>query len=222
MKSFRFLTLVILCGSVLFISCKKSNVQSSYQYKLATTNRSNVVARVAGGNISWTAGYASANLLKFEAKNSGGTEVEFKNSTQQHVDLFSSLAQTLGTITLPASTYSEIEFKAELSPNGSDAALQLSGSFTSGGVTTPVVFTVNSALEIKTEKNNIVIDNNTSYTALTTLDLSTLTTGITEAMLNAATRTGGTIIISASSNTNMYNVMLANFDNCDEVQFEHD
>ena len=122
----------------------------------------------------------------------------------------------------PAGTYSEIEFKGELAPNNPDAALELNGTFTSGASTTAVVFTVNSALEIKTEKNNVVISDNASYTALTTFDLSKLSTGITEAMMNAATRTGGKIVISSGSNTNLYNIMLANLDNCDEVEFDHD
>jgi hypothetical protein len=195
---------------------------SGFKYKLTTSSRSNVLARVESGNITWSSGFASANLLKFEAKNSGGTEVEFKSSVSQHVDVFASLAASVGTISLPAGTYSEIEFKAELAPSGSDAALELTGEFTSGANTTTVVFTVNSPLEIKTEKNNVVINDNASYTALTTLNLATLTNGITQAMLNSATLTNGKIIISANSNTAIFNSMLANLDSCDEVEFDHD
>jgi hypothetical protein len=214
---------LVLLGSLLFFaSCKKNTGSSGFKYKLTTSNRSNVVGRLAAGNITWSSGYGSANLLKFEAKNSSGTEVEYKSTVSQHIDVFTSLATSVGTIDLPQGTYSEIEFKAELAPAGSDAALELTGTFTSGANTTPVVFTVNSPLEIKTEKNNVVISDNASYTALTTLNLSLLTSGITEAMLTRATKTGGKIVISASSNTGIYNTMLANLDGCDEVEFNHD
>jgi hypothetical protein len=217
-------TSVLLIGSFSFLtSCKKSNTGSSgFTYKLTTSNRASVVGRVEAGNISWSSGYGTSNLLKFEAKNGTGTEVEYKSSMAQRVDIFSSLAAAIGTINLPQGTYSEIEFKAELAPSGSDAALELNGTFTSGTIATPVVFTVSSPLEIKTERNNVVISDNASYTALTTLNLSQLTSGITEVMLNSATKTNGKIIISASTNTSIYNRMLSNLDSCDEVEFEHD
>jgi hypothetical protein len=225
MKSYKLASVLILSGFFLFSACKKDNgvsSQSSFKYKLTTTNRSNVVNRLETGNITWSSGYGSANMVKFEAKNSSGTQVEFKTSVSQKIDLFTSVASILGTVTLTPGTYSEIEFKGELAPNAPDAALELNGTFTSGATTTPVVFTVNSPLEIKTEKNNVVISDNASYTALTTFDLLRFTTGITEAMLNSATRTSGKIIISATSNTNLYNIMLANLDGCDDVQFDHD
>jgi hypothetical protein len=222
MKINNFLSLVLIGSLSIFASCKKNNDSSGFKYKLTTSNRSNVVGRIDAGTITWTSGYATANMLKFEAKNSGGTEVEYKSSVSQHVDVFTSLAASIGNIDLPQGTYSEIEFKAELAPNGSNAALELTGSFTSGASSTAVLFTVNSPLEIKTEKNNVVISDNSSYTALTTLNLSQLTSGITEAMLNSATKTSGKIIISAGSNSGIYNAMLSNLDGCDEVEFDHD
>jgi hypothetical protein len=224
MKSNKLLSVIILCVIFFFAACKKNNStsQSSFKYKLTTTNRSNIVNRLESGTITWSSGYGSTNQVKFEAKNSSGSQVEYKTTVSQRIDLFASLAPVLGIVTLPAGTYSEIEFKGELAPNSPDVALELDGIFTSGATTTPVVFSVNGPLEIKTEKNNVVISDNASYTALTTFDLSKLTTGITEAMLNSATRTSGKIIISAGSNTTLYNMMLANLDSCDDVQFDHD
>lgn len=222
MKINSFFILMFLGSLSIFASCKKNNGSSGFKYKLSTTNRSNIVGRVEAGNVTWSSGYGSANLLKFEAKNSGGTEVEYKTTVSQHIDVFTALATSIGIIDLPQGAYSEIEFKAELAPSGSDAALELTGTFTSGANTTPIVFSVSSPLEIKTEKNNVVISDNTSYSALTTLNLSQLTSGITETMLNNATKTNGKIVVSASSNTGIYNAMLANLDSCDQVDFEHD
>ena len=226
MNAKRILFSITLATPLFFIACKKNkdslSATSSFKYKLTTTNRNSIVARIAGGNVLWTSGYASATQVKFEAKKSDNSQVEFKSSAMQHIDLFASLVPVIGNISLPADTYKEVEFKGELAPSGSDAALELNGTFTSGAVTTPVTFTVNSPLEIKTEKNNVVIADNSSYSALTNLNLSFLTQGITEAMLNSSTKTGGKIIISANSNTNLYTIMLANLDNSDEVEFEHD
>lgn len=225
MKTINFFSAIMIASVLVFTSCQKDNGSggtTSYKYKLTTSNRSSVVARPDAGSITWASGSAYANLLKFEAKNSSGAEIEYKTPVASQIDIFSSLAQVVGTISLPAGTYSEIEFKAFLTPSGSSTALELNGTFTSGGVTTPVQFIVASNLEIKTEQHSVTVSDGSSYTALTTFDLSTLSSGITEAMLNAATKTGGKIIISATSNTNLYNIMLTRVDDCDHVEFEHD
>src|SRR5689334_16570142 len=113
MRINNLLTLALIGSVSFFASCKKDSTvggSSGFKYKLTTANRSTVLARLQSGNITWASGFASANMLKFEAKNSGGTEVEFKNSVSQRVDVFASLAATVGNISLPAGTYSEIEF----------------------------------------------------------------------------------------------------------------
>lgn len=224
MKAINIFSALTLVSALAFTSCKKENLGGSggYKYKLTTSNRSNTVGRVDGGTVTWTSGTAFVNLLKFEAKNSSGAEIEYKTPVSSQVDIFSSLAQVVGSISLPTGTYSEIEFKASMSSSGSIPALELNGSFTSGGVTTPVQFIVSSNLEIKSESNGVTISDASNYTALTTFNLTNMTAGITEAMLNAATKTGGKIVISASSNTNLYNLMLARVDDCDHVEFEHD
>jgi hypothetical protein len=210
---------ILLAG---FTACKKSKDPSSFNYKLTTTSRSNVLARVEAGNITWASGYANANMVKFEAKTTSNTAVEFKSPVSQQLDIFASLASTLTNVTLTPGTYHEIEFKAELAPGGSNAALEINGTFTSGVNTTPVLFTVGSPLEIKTEMSNVTVTDNSSYSAITSLNLSLLTRGITEAMLNSATKTNGKIVISATSNAGLFATMLANLDGCDEMDFHHD
>jgi len=57
---------------------------------------------------------------------------------------------------------------------------------------------------------------------ITTINLSLLTTGVSELMLNNAVLTNGTIIISSTSNANIYNIILNNLHDSDEVEFKHD
>lgn len=133
------------------------------------------------------------------------------------------MASALGNVTIPAGIYTEVEFRIELAPSGADAALELNGTFTNGntGVTTSVVFRISSAYEIKGEKNNVVVDNTTTTTSLTTLDLSLLTTGISQLMLSSATVTGGTIVISSTSNTVLFNLISANLQLHHEAEIGH-
>ena len=208
--------------TTLFTSCSKNSNGSSsaIKFQLQTTNRSSVIARTDAGNIQWTSGYGSATEVKFEAK-LNNSEIEHQSQTAQKIDLFSAI-NTLGDITLTPGTYSEVEFKVELNPAGTDAALELNGQYTSGGVTTPVTFRVTAPLELKNEKNNVVVTDNSTYKAITTLDLSLITTGVTQTMLNSAVRTNGTILITSAINANIYNLIINNLHDSDEVEFEHD
>ena len=223
MKITKLLIITVIAVTSLFsISCKKSSTSSSHvKYQFQTTNRSSVIiASATSGNLEWTSGFGSATEIKFEAK-SNNQEAEFKSEVPQRIDLFSSVV-TLGNITLTPGTYSEVEFKVELNPTSTDPALELKGQYTDHGTTTPVIFRVNSPIEIKNEKSNVVITDNNGYRALTTLNLALLTNGVTASMLNNAVRTNGVILISSTSNSNIYNILLNNFDDSDEVEFDHD
>ena len=224
MKLSKFLlSIVVASTTLIFASCKKDSVTGStagIKYQLQTTNRSSLLARVASGNLLWESGFGSAKEIKFEAK-SNNLKVEFKSEVPQRIDLFSSVA-TLGNVTLTPGTYTEVEFEVELVPTSSDPALELKGQFTSNSVTTPVIFRVSTPLEIENEVNNVVVTDNSGYKALTTLNLALITKGVTEAMLNNAVRTGGTVVISSTSNPTIYNIILNNIHDSDEVKFDHD
>ncbi|HMK24954.1 MAG TPA: hypothetical protein VK483_02915 [Chitinophagaceae bacterium] len=216
---------LLMTGAVAILilaSCKKSGSDSTsgdsgMQFQLKATNPFVVVNKPAApGSIQWTSGSAAATEVKLEAKKNG-SEIEFTSSVNQQVDLFASVLANMGNIVLPAATYTEVEFKITLNQNGANAAMELNGQYTSGtGVVTPVVFNLNSLFILKAEQSNVTVTGNNSITTLTTLDLSFVSNGITQAMMNSATITGGKIIISASSNINLYNIIINNL-----LQFHH-
>ena len=216
------LSTAIAVTALFFIGCKKNNSSSSagVKFQLQTTNRISTLARLQAGSIQWTSGFGNVTEEKFEAKMSA-QEIEQKSQTKQKVDLFTSIS-TLGNITLAPGTYTEVEFKVELNPTGTEGALELNGQFTSGGITTPVAFKVSAPIELKNEKSNVAVTDNNSYKAITTIDLSLITKGITESMLNAAVKTNGTILISSAINSNIFNLLVKNLHDSDEVEFEHD
>ncbi len=206
---------------VVLFSCKKENTSiPGIGYKFKTSNASAPInARVTGGNLNWTSGYASAVEIEFEAAKAG-LEVEYKNEVKQKIDLFAPLS-TLGVISVPAGTYDDIEFEVEVMPNATDAAFYLSGSYTNAtGVTTPITFKLNAALEIEAKKANITITDGGSLNALTTLNLSLLSKGVTESMFDSASKTNGVIEISATSNAGMYNIIYDNLRNCGGVEVD--
>lgn len=212
---------------LILAACKKSGSDtpsddSGMQFQLKAVNPFVVVNKTdAPGSILWSSGFAAATEVKLEAKKNGN-ELEFKTSGIHQIDLFASVTASLGNIVIPVGTYTEVEFKITLNQNGSNAAMELNGQYTSGtGVVTPVVFSLNSLFILKAEQNNVSVTGNSSITTLTTLDLSFVSNGITQAMMNSATITGGKIIISASSNSNLYNIIINNLQQFHHVDVNH-
>jgi len=220
MKIFQLTTAMAIVIAV-STSCSKSSdgtvtTPAGMQFQLTTSNPYVVVNKTVAGSIVWTSGSAWATETKLEGKQNS-SQLEFKSSVSQQINLFASVIAGMGNISIPAGTYTEVEFKVTLNQNGSNPAMELNGTYTSGtGVVTPVVFSINSLFLLKAEQSNVVVSANTSITALTTLNLSLISAGITQAMLNSATVSGGKILISASSNINLYNIITNNF-----LQFHH-
>ena len=220
-QNFFLTTLFISAATLFLVSCKKENSDPpGISYQLQTNNRSSILGRVAAGNIVWTSGYGNASEVKFEGKGPSG-EIQYKSSLQQRIDLFSGIS-TLGNVTLPAGSYKEVEFKVELNPTTTEPALLLNGTYTSTGPAIPIIFRIATPLEIETEMNNVTVLANNGYNALTTLNLSLLTRGITQTMLDNAVKPNGTILINSSSNVDLYNIILNNLKECDDVDFKDD
>lgn len=208
----RLLTIIAI-SLIALSSCKKDNVaaNSGFTFQLRAANPTSTVARTMA-TVSWQSGFVNANLIKFEAKQAGN-EVEFKSNVQRHIDLFA-LPTDIGNISVPAGTYDETEFKIFIAPNSGEPALQLQGTVDA----TPVIFKIENSNFIKAEQHQVTLSG--GNIALTTLDLAGLTQGISAADFTNATQTGGTIVISASSNVNLYNAILNNISRLGETELE--
>ena len=211
MKKVRMLTLIAV-SMISLASCKKDNTDNSgFTFQLKTANPTSTVTRTMA-TVIWQSGFVNANLIKFEAKQSGN-EVEFKSSVQRHIDLFA-LPSDIGNITVPAGVYDETEFKIFIAPNSGAPAFQLQGTVNN----TPVTFQVDNNIFIKAEQRQVTLSG--SNVALTTLNLSGLTQGVSATDFANAIQTNGTIMISSSSNTNLYNAILTNLSRLGETEVE--
>lgn len=210
-------------------SCKKNdNVNPSagtsgadMSYQITTTNNTTAMKTTTGANLQWTSGYANPSVVKFEAQKDG-TEIEYKSTNNAQIDLMAPVAVSFGGFTIPSGTYDKIELKIDLDKNGQNPALELNGQFSNGTTTFPVQLVVTDFMELETEQSDVTITDNTSFTAVTVLDLATITSGISDNMLLSAQLTNGTLIISASSNRLLYNLVVNNFKNHrHHCMFEH-
>jgi hypothetical protein len=235
----------ILAAMVLALTglaaCKKtgsspSSKTSQLSFQMQADNAtSNLAASTTGSKLStnstfqaipgltFTSAIANISRFKLEAKRNG-VEIEVTSKNLSNVDLFA-LDPTVTSVTLDTGVYKEIEIKVELKHSSDTLAipLKLKGTFTnSGGTVIPIEFDFNSDATIKAEAENIAVTNTINFVALVHLHLNKLEAGITAADLDGATQTNGMIVISDTSNTAIYNKVLANLSDCGENEFrEH-
>jgi len=221
----------VMVGLLFGSSCKKSSSNystsntptMSYQLKVANTNYS-MARTTATADIVWDSAFATPDVVVFQATQ-GNVQVQYKATNNQRIDLMSSVAIDFGSFTLPAGFYSQTVLKIDLDKIGNMPVLQLNGMFTDGTVTLPVEILVNESVQLQTEQDSVTITNDSSFVAVTTLDLPSVTSGVTSAMLLNATLTGGVIVISSSSNHDLYKMVLDNLGNehhhCDFEHFHH-
>ena len=220
------LILSAAAAAVLFSACRKDNVAPDtravlgYQLTVADPSAAIQGKVAADGAIQWTAGYAYPHTMRFGVKADGSKYSEnhvtdYRTLDTARIDLFAQVAEGFGHVALAQEIYKEVELRIELKPRAVYPALQLKGTYTSsmGTAALPVTLQVFDGCEIKTEVKDISIDKKTNFDAVTTLNLSALSNGITETMIANAELTDGTLLISNTTNRELYNVILGNLTN---------
>ena len=190
-------------------------------FNLTTANRtSQISGRVSSASITWTAGHVFADKVEFEAEKDDEFEISYEGRVRRKIDLFTSVPQQLTNITIPPGKYDEIGIEIDIANSAADTALVLRGAYNNTGQTIPVLFFINELVELEAEAENVIVNDNNDFQALTTFNLSQLTVGITGSTLNAATITNGTLIISKTNNQTIYNKILDNLDDMDDVDID--
>lgn len=214
MKSILFSAAVI--STVLFSACNKDKryeanggqTQLAYQLQVANAATSSQ-QRSTAGTIVWTSGFANPVKIKFEAKQDN-SKLEYEAKNVGTIDLFAPDAITFGNFTLSPGTYNEIELKMYFSKWNDMPALELNGQYNGPNLSAPVMLEVDASFDIKTEQKDVVIDEGMSYISTTTIDLAAYTAGVTDAMWQQADLSNGVIVISKTSNENIYYKILSN------------
>ena len=222
----------ILLGTVLiFSSCSKdkSTGDGKLSYRVKPANFTASVSSTVSGSglivginsnssLTWTSGNMKVSEIDFEAE-SKNVEIEYELKQAVDVDLFN-LSPILGSITIPDGTYNEVELKLELKKSTtSNIPLALKGTYTDdSGSKIPVEFYFNEDFEVEVEAENLVVNGNKDYIGLINIQLNKFMTNVISADLSSASKTGDVIIISSTSNMNLYAKLKANlnaFADCD-------
>ncbi|HVW14118.1 MAG TPA: hypothetical protein VHB54_09855 [Mucilaginibacter sp.] len=243
MKLRNFAATIMIAGAVLALTaCKKNSINPAsanpqMSFQLKADNASTTLAASPGGNnhlslnsvspgvtgLTFTSGIANIAKFKLEAKKNG-VETEITSKNLSNVDLFA-ISPSIVNVNLDTGTYKEIEVRVEFQKTADTSALplKLKGTFTnSGGTVVPFEFDLNDNVTIKAEAENITVNSTTDFSTLVTMHLNLLLNGISASDIDSAQLTNGTIVVSSSSNSSIYNKIVANLGDCGHAEFgEH-
>ena len=222
----------IVLGTVLILSsCIKDNStgDGKLSYKVKPSNFTASISPAASGSgliiavnsnssLTWTSGNVNISEIDFEAE-SKSSKIEYELKQVFNVDLFIP-SPVLGSIRLPIATYDEVELKLVLRKSAnSTIPLTLKGLYTDGGGTKiPVEFYFNEDFEAEVEAENLVVSGTNDYLGLINIQLNKFLTNVVTADLSGAVKSNGVIVISSTSNTELYAKLKANlnvFADCD-------
>lgn len=241
MKKQLVFILLISLGSIGFLGCQKSdltnNGTSEFGVQFEALNRSFSLssiglpksALVQSDSISWDSAHLVVSTIKFEAKlksqftGEDSIEIEYKWHGPELLDLLDS-GITLGNFTLTPGTYDEIELKVEglTEDAGSDPVFYLEGTYKNDAGSWPVAVNVSQNVYFKTEKENVEVTyEGIDFTSVIQLYLDQLMTDVDPAGMDNAELTDGVIVISANSNTGIYETIVSNLAHDHRTHFKH-
>ncbi|WP_411273183.1 hypothetical protein [Daejeonella sp.] len=231
MKNFITFGMTVLSTVLILSSCEKDDSSGSgkLSYRVKPANFTASIGSSGSGSglivginsnssITWTSGSLYISEIDFEAK-SKNREIEYELKQPVTVDLFN-LSPLLGSITIPDGTYDEVELKLELKKSASsNIPLTLKGTYTDGsGAKIPVEFYLNEDFEVEVEAEDLVVKGTNDYIGLINVQLNKFLTNVISTDLSSASKTNGVIVISNTSNSNLYAKLKANlnaFADCD-------
>ncbi len=236
------LTVVIAAG---ISSCQKdaqvnSNSPSALNFKIQALNKNVSLPVTASGlksssatnaSVVWDSASMIVSKVSFEAEMNSvlshrdSIEIEYSWRGPQTINLFD-LSATIGSITLPAGTYEKISLKVsseKMDANG-QSLFYLSGIYTnSAGTSMPLVISVTDPISFKTvqKADTIVSGGAADFTSTIQLYLDQLLLKVDPSLLDNATLTNGTLEISASSNSQLYLLIMQNLRKDHHCENEH-
>lgn len=240
MKRKHILYAAVLALSVGLFACQKQNSttatsgSSSLDMKLQAVNPSFTLksASATGPAITWDSASMVVSSVKFEAslkssvEDKDSIEIEYKWRGPQVVNLLDT-TMSFGKFTLQPGFYDQVELK--VSGLSEDAAgepvFYLHGIYAVNDTTSlPIILKSYKDVLFKTESDSVTVDS-TGASALTSyiqIYLDQLMTNVQSLDLNNADLTNGTLVISDSTNVDIYNTIMRNLDEDHHCYYRHE
>jgi hypothetical protein len=213
----------MIISSTLFVSCTKE--QYNVAAEPAPTNNTATANTGAGGGATAMAAAQTDYNMKFSAGYAMVTSMSMSSDDQylagasnQMINLF----KPLTTADYPYLFGPRSNFLVKLSaaPSSGLPALAITGSYNNNGEMIPVEFRIDVPVKLRSMSTAKTVTEGMTIFDLLNGSTGALINGITPEMWRAALSTGRPVIISRSSNPDIYNMILSNLQGMMTVQFE--
>lgn len=224
MKRVFFYVSMLLMGG-LIASCSDDEIsQPVVELKFNTNNSSTSIptGRVQANALTFTSGFITLREIEFEAETDETDSIEV--NIEQIVVIDFATGETtpdLSSFVFPAGVYEEIRVELELQDENDIPSVVIEGTFTdSNNDIHPIRFEFNSGETFEVEKEGrITFTEGAQVIAQVTFDPGVWFLGVTSADLEAATKNAeGVIVISETSNTEIFSIAADGLDLATEVE----
>ena len=178
--------------------------------------------RAEANSLEFTSGTIRLRQIQFEAEAEGGDSIEVE--IEQIIDIdFATGATTpdLSDLVFPIGTYDEMRLELELQDENRIPSVVIEGTFTDAeDQAHPIRFEFNSGETFEVEKEGrVVFEAGTQVLAEVTFDPGVWFAGVTMEELSAATKNNdGVIVISETSNAEIFDIVADGLDLATEVE----
>ncbi len=180
--------------------------------------------RVAANSLEFTSGFITLTQIQFETETDEGDSIEV--NIEQNVVIDFATGETtpsLPNLEFPAGIYTEASVELELLDENNEPSVVIEGTFVdSEDQSHPIRFEFNSGETFEVEKEGqISFSAGASVIAQVTFDPSVWFAGVTSSMLEAAQKDSeGVIVISETSNVEIFDIAADGLDLATEVEIE--
>ncbi|MEQ8882674.1 MAG: hypothetical protein RLQ12_23745 [Cyclobacteriaceae bacterium] len=207
-------------------SCSKDDEMSNATVSMSFTGNTSAIGvssgRVEANSLQFTSGTIRLVQIQFQAETDEGDSIEANIEQIVEID-FATGATTpdLSDLVFPVGTYAEVEVELELQDENNDPSVVIEGTFTDANDQAhPIRFEFNSGETFEVEKEGtITFAEGASVLAEVTFDPGVWFAGVSIETLSAASKNNdGVIVISETSNPEIFDTVADGLDLATEVE----
>lgn len=234
MKKITIPILTVLMSMMTLASCDSSSNDSMAEVKYSfTINKSGSQAKakatessstvMAAADLQFSSGYITIREIVFDGDLGDGSSVSITHEQEARIDVATgSTTPSLDAVQIPAGTYRSVNLGIELQDINDEPQMVIEGTYTNtGGTEVPLRFEFNSGEVFEAEAAQAEVLENRVATAQITFDPVFWFSDVTSEMLDDASRnTNGVIVISETSNADIFDGVADKLDVATEATFK--
>ena len=221
----QIMMIAALMVALSFTACKKDDGNGDVNYKMQYRNAQFNAQKTANGSLNFTAGHVLIGDIEFEAETEDDAEFSQETSGEVKFDLVTGESTpALPAMTLPAGKYEEVSLEVDLVEDSAEPTILMTGIYTTtSGEERNIRFEYNSDLEFEVEAENVTIVDEAAPAMKINFDPSVWFAVITADQLDAAqVDSTNTIVISAESNEDLFDLIDESLDEATDAELDDD